>query len=120
MRIHIQNPHNDPLFDFSWDQWNAAAARAGATVMQPSKALDLKHERDGFVCMTTDGVITARNAIAANGSWERAPYPAAMPPHRASDLLAWRMFVEVASISRIGLRQGAPVMLGFNDTAHLG
>lgn len=38
----------------------------------------------------------------------------------ASDLLAWRMFVEVASISRIGLRQGAPVMLGFNDTAHLG
>ena len=38
----------------------------------------------------------------------------------ASDLLAWRMLVEVASISRIGLRQGAPVMLGFNDTAHLG
>ncbi|MFM7270181.1 MAG: histidine phosphatase family protein [Actinomycetes bacterium] len=38
----------------------------------------------------------------------------------ASDLLAWRMFVEVASISRICLRQGAPVMLGFNDTAHLG
>lgn len=38
----------------------------------------------------------------------------------ASELLAWRMYVEVASISRIGLRQGAPVMLGFNDTSHLG
>lgn len=38
----------------------------------------------------------------------------------ASELLAWRMFVEVASISRVGLRQGAPVMLGFNDTSHLG
>jgi phosphoglycerate dehydrogenase-like enzyme len=30
MRIHIQNPDNDPLFDFSMEQWNAAVARAGA------------------------------------------------------------------------------------------
>jgi len=37
----------------------------------------------------------------------------------APDRMTWRMFVEVASISRIGLRQGAPCMLGFNDTAHL-
>ncbi|MEY3360811.1 MAG: hypothetical protein RL531_530 [Actinomycetota bacterium] len=37
----------------------------------------------------------------------------------APETMAWRMFVEVASISRIGLRQGAPCMLGFNDTAHL-
>ena len=37
----------------------------------------------------------------------------------APDEMVWRMYVEVASISRIGLRQGAPCMLGFNDTAHL-
>jgi broad specificity phosphatase PhoE len=37
----------------------------------------------------------------------------------APDETVWRMFVDVASISRIGLRQGAPCMLGFNDTAHL-
>ena len=28
MRIHLQNPANDPLFDFSHAMWNAAAARA--------------------------------------------------------------------------------------------
>ena len=29
MRIHLQNPDDDPLFDFSRDMWDAAAARAG-------------------------------------------------------------------------------------------
>jgi glyoxylate/hydroxypyruvate reductase A len=29
MRIHIQNPSDDPLFLFSHAQWDAAAARAG-------------------------------------------------------------------------------------------
>ncbi len=28
MRIHLQNPDNDPLFDFSRSMWDAAAARA--------------------------------------------------------------------------------------------
>jgi phosphoglycerate dehydrogenase-like enzyme len=28
MRIHLQNPDNDPLFDFSRPMWDAAAARA--------------------------------------------------------------------------------------------
>jgi glyoxylate/hydroxypyruvate reductase len=28
MRIHLQNPDNDPLFDFSRTMWHAAAARA--------------------------------------------------------------------------------------------
>jgi glyoxylate/hydroxypyruvate reductase A len=28
MRIHLQNPHNDPLFDFSRAMWDAEAARA--------------------------------------------------------------------------------------------
>lgn len=31
MRIHIQNPVNDPLFEFSLAMWDAAAARAGDT-----------------------------------------------------------------------------------------
>ena len=31
MRIHLQNPANDPLFDFSHAMWNAAAARAPDT-----------------------------------------------------------------------------------------
>jgi glyoxylate/hydroxypyruvate reductase A len=28
MRIHLQNPKNDPLFDFSRAMWDAAVARA--------------------------------------------------------------------------------------------
>lgn len=34
-------------------------------------------------------------------------------------LLAWRMHLDVASITRVGAPTGRPVLLGFNDTAHL-
>jgi broad specificity phosphatase PhoE len=34
-------------------------------------------------------------------------------------LLAWRMHLDVASITRVGAPGGRPVLLGFNDTAHL-
>ena len=37
----------------------------------------------------------------------------------APDQMVWRMFIDVASISSIGMRQGAPCRLGFNETAHL-
>ncbi|MFM7225375.1 MAG: histidine phosphatase family protein [Actinomycetota bacterium] len=38
----------------------------------------------------------------------------------ADTLASWRMFCSVASVTRIGARpDGAPVLLGFNDTAHL-
>ena len=38
----------------------------------------------------------------------------------ADPLLAWRMHLDVASITRIGAPQRGPCLLGFNDTAHLG
>jgi probable phosphoglycerate mutase len=34
-------------------------------------------------------------------------------------LLAWRMHLDVASITRVGAPRGRPSLLGFNDTAHL-
>ncbi|MGZ6951745.1 MAG: histidine phosphatase family protein [Acidimicrobiia bacterium] len=37
----------------------------------------------------------------------------------ADPLLAWRMRLDLASISRVGAPTGAPALLGFNDTAHL-
>jgi hypothetical protein len=37
----------------------------------------------------------------------------------ADELLAWKMFLELASITRIGSQQGNGVLLGYNDTAHL-
>ncbi len=38
----------------------------------------------------------------------------------AEPLLAWRMHLDVASISRIGAPNRMPCLLGFNDIAHLG
>jgi len=37
----------------------------------------------------------------------------------ADPLLAWRMHLDVASITRVGATSGTPVLLGFNDVAHL-
>ena len=37
----------------------------------------------------------------------------------ADPLLAWRMFLDLASVTRIGAPNGMPCLLGFNDTAHL-
>ena len=37
----------------------------------------------------------------------------------ADPLLAWRMHLDVASISRIGASNRVPCLLGFNDTTHL-
>jgi len=62
--------------------------------------------------LTTDEVVIAVTHVS--------PIKAALTwALGAPETMAWRMFVEVASVSRIGLRQGAPCMLGFNDTAHL-
>jgi flavin-dependent dehydrogenase len=72
-----------------------AAARAGATVIQPGKVTELRKAQDGFVCAAITGdktiELTARLVVAANGSWERGPAP--LPPlaeHRPSDLLAFK------------------------------
>ncbi len=37
----------------------------------------------------------------------------------ADPLLAWRMFLDVASVSRIGAPNGVPTLVGFNETTHL-
>lgn len=37
----------------------------------------------------------------------------------ADPLLAWRMHLDVASITRVGAPGGTPCLLGFNETAHL-
>jgi menaquinone-9 beta-reductase len=80
-----------------------AAARAGAEIVQPAKVIGLRRDGDGFVAAisaehgTRD--IAARIAIAANGSWEPAPFlPAATPPHRPSDLLAFKAHFQNASL----------------------
>jgi broad specificity phosphatase PhoE len=38
----------------------------------------------------------------------------------SGDLTAWRMFVDVASVSRIAVGERGPVLRSFNETHHLG
>ena len=71
-----------------------AAAQAGATVRQPCKVIELRRERKRFVCTlararSTEQLV-AQLVIAANGSWQPAPYPIRRRPHRRSDLLAFK------------------------------
>jgi alpha-ribazole phosphatase len=37
----------------------------------------------------------------------------------ASEVLGWRMFLDLASITRIGGRDETPSLVGYNDTSHL-
>lgn len=72
-----------------------AAARAGATLLQPWHAAELKRSKDGMVCTITakggSKNLSARIAIVAQGSWERGVWPGAkVRVHRASDLLAFK------------------------------
>jgi flavin-dependent dehydrogenase len=73
-----------------------AAARAGATLWQPWKMLDLERNIDGFLCTicAPNGEIKELRAhvvLAASGSWERSPLLAGRTRvHQGSELLAFK------------------------------
>jgi flavin-dependent dehydrogenase len=72
-----------------------AAARAGATLWQPWRAVHLKRGKDGMVCAITakggSKHIYAPITIIAQGSWERGVWPEAnVRDHKPSDLLAFK------------------------------
>ena len=76
------------------------AARAGATIFQPLKALSLTSTATGFVCETPSTRLEARTVIAAHGSWEPGRLPtqerrAPMP----RDLLAFKAHFRGAALS---------------------
>lgn len=76
------------------------AARAGATIFQPLKALSLTSTATGFVCETPSTSLEARTVIAAHGSWEPGRLPtqerhAPMP----CDLLAFKAHFRGAALS---------------------
>jgi 2-polyprenyl-6-methoxyphenol hydroxylase-like FAD-dependent oxidoreductase len=70
-----------------------AAAKAGATLFQPAKAV-VAERRDGWTLTVEDesGLrpLKAPIVIAANGSWERGPFSFENEVHRNSDLLAFK------------------------------
>lgn len=68
------------------------AARAGAVVFQPLKAVSLTRTAGGFICETSSAPLEARSVIAAHGSWEpgRLPTQERRAPPRPADLLAFK------------------------------
>jgi flavin-dependent dehydrogenase len=81
-----------------------AAERAGAARWQPWSAVGLRRDGDAHVCAIENRSETrelrARIVVAANGSWERSVAdgkPA--PPHRPSDLLAFKAHVRAAALA---------------------
>jgi 2-polyprenyl-6-methoxyphenol hydroxylase-like FAD-dependent oxidoreductase len=70
------------------------AARSGAAILQPCEVVDLQRSGKGFVCTLATRQATQQLAthlvIAANGSWQPAPYPTSATLHRPSDLLAFK------------------------------
>jgi len=77
------------------------AARAGAEVFQPLKALSLNRTPRGFVCETPSSTLQARTVVAAHGSWE----PGALPTQqrhaapRPADLLAFKAHFRGAALA---------------------
>jgi broad specificity phosphatase PhoE len=103
-----------PLMDVPIDTWRAWRTDPDFRPPDGESLRDVSR-RVGAVMgewLTTDETIIAVTHVS--------PIKAALTwALGAPDQMVWRMYVEVASISRVGLRQGAPCMLGFNDTAHL-
>lgn len=76
------------------------AARAGAAVFQPLKAVSLERTASGFLCATTSAPIEAHTVIAAHGSWEPGHLPTQerhLP--QPSDLLAFKAHFRSAGLA---------------------
>ena len=71
-----------------------AATRAGARLWQPWAATQLRRSEAGAICtvVADEGQqdLAARVVIVAHGSWERGILQAAVPDHKASDLLGFK------------------------------
>lgn len=60
-------------------------------------------------CRSTVVVVTHVSPVKAAVAWALG----------VGDTVAWRLFVDVASVTTIEIRESAPVLVSFNDTSHL-
>lgn len=78
----------------------AAAARAGATVLQPLGVETIKREAGMLRATLSDGAaVEARHVIDAHGSWQRG-FDTTLPPTRPSDLLGFKVRLTGSSLPR--------------------
>jgi len=80
------------------------AATAGATVLQPFSAVDIREADGGYRCLAVGGgearELHASLVIAAHGSWDIGPLPTQSPrtPPRATDLFGFKAHFVDASL----------------------
>ena len=124
--LHRDVDVDDRLVEMDYGEWDErsfsefppedlARWRRDATFAPPGgESLLAVGERIATVCQDlVDGppviVVSHVSPIKAAAIWAMDADP----------LLAWRMHLDVASISRIGAPNRQPCLLGFNDTSHL-
>ena len=97
------------------------AARAGAAVFQPLKALALTRTAAGFICETSSTSMEARAVIAAHGSWEpgRLPTQQRHAAPRPADLLAFKAHFRGVGLSSDTIAL-APFAGGYGGVLMLG
>ncbi len=70
------------------------ASQAGVQRLQPMNVKTIKRRNNLFICSIESNndirEISARIVIMANGSWEKSPEQIEIPPHKPSDLLAFK------------------------------
>jgi len=87
MRIHLQNPIDDPLFEFSHAMWDAAAARAPET--SAGHTVSVGHTQAGFIAAMAEA-----EALICDISVIRAFFPCPAPRLKL-------LFVTNAGLDRI-------------------
>jgi broad specificity phosphatase PhoE len=99
------------------DRWRADDSpepRKAHPVAPEGESLDSLSSRVGSFCLETlgEGLVVAVSHVSpikAAAAWALG----------VDGTVAWRMFLGLASITRIGRGRTSPVLLSFNETAHL-
>jgi broad specificity phosphatase PhoE len=117
---------DDRLVEIDWGTWEGrpAASLAVADVGRwqadkgtapAGESLDALSRRVELFCteqLGTDGLVVAVSHVSpikAAAAWALG----------VDGAVAWRMFLGLASITRIGQGRASPVLLSFNETGHL-
>jgi broad specificity phosphatase PhoE len=117
---------DDRLLEIDWGTWEGRPAgslavadvdrwRADDGTAPEGESLDSLSRRVEAFCtetMESDGLVVAVSHVSpikAAAAWALG----------VDGIVAWRMFLGLASITRVGQGRTSPVLLSFNETGHL-
>ena len=119
---------DDRLLEVDWGDWegrkvsgvaHAELERYRASGGEAPKGESLQVVRDRVVAFCREAQEVAGDGVGVAVSHVSPVKAAVAWVLDADDTAAMRMFLGLASITRIGHREGGPVLLSFNETGHL-